>query len=572
MLSRRSFLVTSAGAAISPLAAQRALAQLIGRGAFEAIPPAPHIHKDAPFHYFVNTDESIFVDGVPFAPGMTGDFFATGDPDQHPHFPILGEWIGYGNDPPAPTESADVVVIGGGVSGLMSAYLLREHNPIVLEFSNHFGGAAQAEVWRGVPYSLGGAYVIEPDEPLASLYKELGIDQNVRISYGDPVEANGVIHENFYSGEGSPAEEAPAFAKFAALVQQMGEDYPSIPLLKDPKEREWVEYLDQMTFKEHIESEMGGPLPPLLEAAVQYYCYSSFCAGYEELSAASAWNFFAAEQFGQWVWPGGNATLANVLYERVLEATGRRNMRSQAVALDVRLNPGGAQVTYLDNQKNIRSIQAKKVVISAPKFVADKLLGDWVANNDQERLTAFSQLNYRAYAVANILLNVDVPDQFYDLFYLQDGEIPAEDKIDPSVWNRPLDAVSAGYPFKGLSDRSVLTVYWPMPFDGGRFLMLFEESFDYLTNTALPHIDYLMNVLGLDRSHIEQVRLTKWGHALPIARPNFIADGHAEAVRAPIEDTIYFVQQDNWALPAVENSLLDAYEYAPQIAAALNKP
>jgi len=36
-----------------------------------------------------------------------------------------------------------------------------------------------------------------------------------------------------------------------------------------------------------------------------------------------------------------------------------------------------------------------------------------------------------------------------------------------------------------------------------------------------------------------------------------------------MDDKIFFVQQDNWALPAVENALLDAYYYAPLIRAGL---
>lgn len=55
-----------------------------------------------------------------------------------------------------------------------------------------------------------------------------------------------------------------------------------------------------------------------------------------------------------------------------------------------------------------------------------------------------------------------------------------------------------------------------------------------------------------------QVRMTRWGHAMPIARPFLIALGVADRVRSTLGGNIHFVNQDNWALPAVENSLLDA--------------
>ena len=56
---------------------------------------------------------------------------------------------------------------------------------------------------------------------------------------------------------------------------------------------------------------------------------------------------------------------------------------------------------------------------------------------------------------------------------------------------------------------------------------------------------------------------------MPIARPGFIADGLAGLARRPIAETIYFVEQDNWALPAVETCLLEAETYSAEVAAGL---
>ena len=49
---------------------------------------------------------------------------------------------------------------------------------------------------------------------------------------------------------------------------------------------------------------------------------------------------------------------------------------------------------------------------------------------------------------------------------------------------------------------------------------------------------------------------------MPIHAQGLIADGTCEKVRRPtMDDRLFFVQQDNWALPAVENCLLDAKTY-----------
>lgn len=76
-------------------------------------------------------------------------------------------------------------------------------------------------------------------------------------------------------------------------------------------------------------------------------------------------------------------------------------------------------------------------------------------------------------------------------------------------------------------------------------------------------------MLGLPDSAVRQIRLTRWGHAMPLALPNFIAGGHADAIRRPIAGVIHFAGQDTFALPAVENTILEAKRVADDIESAL---
>lgn len=507
------------------------------------------------------------VEGTPFRREFTGDRF--GVPGQHPPFPSLGEWIGYGKAPPAPDTSADIVIVGGGLAGLCAAYLLREHRPLLLEHNSRFGGNSQGEVWRDLPYSLGGAYCIEPDEPLASLYKELGLDQVVRITPGppnsDPVEFNGKLIENFWYGAGQTPEVAAQFVAFADLVNQYADNYPDIPLTG--KNDQYVRALDRVTLKQDVEDHIG-PVPPILEALIQHYCWSSFGGGWQELSAAAGWNFLAAEQFGQWVFPGGTAQIAQRLWAGVRAASGHQSLRTEHVALDVRPLGNDYSVTFGMTDGSVRAVRARRVVMACPKFVCKAMMHP-LLEQDPGRLGAIEGMDYRAYVVANVLLNRGVPDTFYDAFFLEDGQTSGETIPEWREWHRPLDAVSAGWTLGGTSERAVLTLYWPLPFGTARGLLLGDQPFPHFAERLLAHIDPILAAVQARRSDIEQVRLTRWGHALPLAAPNFIADGHAERVRAPIDGRIFFVNQDNWALPAVETSLLEAFHWAPQIAAGL---
>jgi Glycosyl transferase family 4/NAD(P)-binding Rossmann-like domain len=53
---------------------------------------------------------------------------------------------------PKPKRKEDLVIIGGGMSGLMSAYLLRDKKPVILEQARRFGGNAKGEAWNGLNY------------------------------------------------------------------------------------------------------------------------------------------------------------------------------------------------------------------------------------------------------------------------------------------------------------------------------------------------------------------------------------------------------------------------------------
>jgi hypothetical protein len=56
---------------------------------------------------------------------------------------------------------------------------------------------------------------------------------------------------------------------------------------------------------------------------------------------------------------------------------------------------------------------------------------------------------------------------------------------------------------------------------------------------------------------------------MPVNSPGLMADGTIANLRRPFEGRVFFVNQDNWALPAVENSLLEAEHFVPQIVEGL---
>lgn len=503
---------------------------------------------------------STLVDGLPFAPWFTGDDF------ENTSIPFHATYQG---PIPEPTEDVDVAIIGGGLSGLCCAYQLRRHDIVLFELRDRFGGNAMGERWGPTPYSIGSAYVITPDRGsfLWRLYHELGIHRDRRESFPpDPMELGGVIRDDYWSGGGMSQAEQAAFSRYGEVVRFMADQgYPEIPLPDDAEGAAYVRELDSRNFPADLTQRMGMPLTPLLRAGVQSYFYSSFGADMEEVSAAAGWNFVAAEECGRWVFPGGNAGLARALWGGMdHERHGRRRvLRAGRAVVDVRKSGERVHVTWIEGSGQARSLRARYVVMANSKHIAKHMLHD-LAQGDAKR-EAMNQVETMAYLVANVLLDAPIERDFYDCFLIGDETFPA-DSAAFQANPQPVDMLRGDFARPNAGGRSVLSLYWPLPWHQARFTLITSDAWQRYAEMLVPRVRQALALLNVPESAIRQVRFTRWGHAMPLARPGIIADGIADELRRPFLDRIYFANQDNWALPAVENSLLDAHAVAREIA------
>ncbi len=562
MPTRRQVLSGGLAALSWGLLGQRALAA--GMPGLTASLPRPAawrpVGPGSPLAEIPRHPHSQLIAGLPFDTRFTGDSWRDPTIPFHSNAPV---------EPPEPSEVVDVVVVGGGISGLSTAWLLREHKPIVFDLRERFGGVAMGETWDGVPYSLGSAYVITPDEGsfLERFYKELGVDALRRESWPpDPVELGGEIVGDFWTGEGLPEDEQRALLAYRGAVRYMaGDGYPEIPLSDDPESAAWVLELDGFTFREDLERRMGMPLTPLLAAGVQAYFYSSFCAGIDEISAAAGWNFLAAEEFGRWVFPGGNGALVAALHERLAQLEGtteRPRLRPSCPVVDVRPSGDDVLVTWRHPDGGVYSVKARHVVMAGSKHIAKDIIHG-LPELDPEKWDAMRALGTGAYLVANVLLNGPIDSRFYDMFLVGDAGFPM-DSGDVATERPVIDVLRGDYAAPNHDGRSVLQLYWPLPFVSARGQLL-NEGYEPQAERLAPQLRETLALLGIEESRIEQIRLVRWGHGVPIARRGFILEGDADAMRRPIGGRIHFVNQDNWALPAVENSVLDAQATAAMI-------
>tara|TARA_R110000868_G_scaffold119469_2_gene316892 strand:+ start:213375 stop:215147 length:1773 start_codon:yes stop_codon:yes gene_type:complete len=512
----------------------------------------------------------VVVDGFKFKSWFEGD-------DFHEDIPFHTKQNNFpGGKPPAPTEEVEVAVVGGGISGLTAAYALRDFNPVVFELHDRFGGNAQGGTINGSRYSLGSAYIITPDEgsTLDNLYRELGFYDVVKTdAIPAPVEIDGVINDDIWTGLGVPKADIPAYKAYANLVAQYADDYPDIPFPE-----QWMIDLDQISLRQHIEEyvlkETGLAVPAALAAAVQAYCYSSFSGGWEEISATLGWNFLAAEEFGRWVLPGGNAWIAEKLWEGIhpldrKDPSHAPHLRSNQRVVDLRVQPDGRSLlTWVDSDGEFTSMLAKQVVMACPKNIARAMIPD-LEQDEPDRYRAM-RLSRRAYMVANVVLDCPVPDGFYDIFLLDNpSEFPMTTHDASNFWQYT-DVTNGSYapgPHTPSIPRTngILNLFWPLPYENARFDLILHDPINTYATALASKLRSTLKLVGLTESNVQEIRFARWGHALPLARIGFLSEGIPALIRAPYRENVHFANQDNWALPAIENSMLDALEVAETI-------
>ncbi len=480
---------------------------------------------------------------------------------------------GTGGAVPEPTETNPVVIIGGGMSGLMSAYQMKKYVPIVLESSDRFGGHSRGESWRGIDYSIGAAYVTAPKEgsPLDQLYRDLDLYRRMKAApEREPVVLKGKLIQNFFKGETSPEVEAQSaiLDKYFTdvLGNRNGEVFPVLPP-ENEAQLKLVKELDRLSFRDHIKKVLvADSIHPHLETWFEHYCWSVFGCSFRELSAAIGVNQLAGE-FGKiLVPPGGNAFIAENLLMRLKKNIGSDRLRARSVVFQVKSMDNGVWVTY-ERDGQMKTILAEAVVFACPKFVVRKIFHDL----EPEREKAIRRIRYNSYLVANVFLNQRQPEGFYDLYLLSEGKVDPRDIQASSERHRVTDVINGTY-VKSDGKNGILTLYRPFPYLAGRaqvyssgsFFKYRKEVIDQLENEILP-------ALGIPKTAVSGIRLARWGHPLPVALTGMIRNGTMEALHKPFKDKIYFINQDNWLNPCIEQAFGEVMKWTPQLVKVLEQ-
>ncbi len=345
-------------------------------------------------------------------------------------------------------EHYDLAIVGAGFAGVTAAYTYLKEKPDarVLIFDNHpvFGGEARHNEFEvdgyrlwGPQGSTGAVWPLEDAKKIgmySHLWEEIGMP--MKLEWQEAINSDLKIpHDNYtpmhiawektdlgWFHDGHPMAVNPWSNRFkdVPIDDQTKQDLIWMELYRQPPEREdWDRWLDSMTYKEFMKSEMGIDNPAIDEYLNPFAAAMGCGLGTDAISAYQAFNFIqpGVNQYGRYFgiadptdyvhlasFPGGNTGILRAIVRKIIpdvfgEATTMTDIISNPIsweALDrpnqparMRLNSlvvnvhhdGPADsasmvnVTHL-NGGEMKKVTADRVIMAGQQHVNKRVVAD----------------------------------------------------------------------------------------------------------------------------------------------------------------------------------------------------
>lgn len=347
----------------------------------------------------------------------------------------------------------DTVIIGGGISGLTSAFHLQDKNIVLLEAEEYFGGRTVSGEHNGWSYTKGTEYLSKPYGTFKRMLTELNL-KAVEI----PSPMDQIWHEGkLYSGDNGRlqllAEKGglTELNKFLSILANITNSYAEVP---DFDQESRIAYLDRLTCKEWFDQLQ---LPNIYSEIYNVTFRGLFGANINEVSAMGAFPEIAFdfigldypvtkeflqknkdernESSGAYSFPNGITDVINALVGRL----GDKIMASAKVTGVKKTADGLYNVEYTSNG-DTQTIKTRSVIFATPMPVTQRI-GSQVLTQYQQHL--IDQVPYGPYVTAALFSDEPIFTDAFDLA-LPDGLLPTD--VYDSTWiQRKLGESHKGY-------------------------------------------------------------------------------------------------------------------------------
>jgi protoporphyrinogen oxidase len=429
--------------------------------------------------------------------------------------------------PEKPNKVADFVIVGGGIGGLSAAYYLNDENFLLLEQYDELGGQSRGGSYRGIDYSYGPAYVGLVDGIYGELYEKLGIKpEKLR-------EADNAFYWNSKWWQALNSTEKDELRRhFKALNAACAPAIDQLPREDTPEAMSaaGLAAFDTMRFSQTLTG-FSKEFVALLDSV----CRSACCGSTGMLSAAAGYYLTEDLRSTNYCFKGGNPAIARGLVSK-LRAGGDSRLQSGAFVWRIQLKENGANVFYSTSDGQTFNVECKHVIVATPPMVAWRQF----ANLSDKMRILLMPFKYGSYLVANMLLSKKTFKGAYDNFVGGGFSIS-----DFTLAETPYEIAGSSR-----DEASVLTVYQPWePGSAGRAL-LYQGDRKALSGVIHDEMEQLVGHLN---DHLEEIVLTRWGHAMPIVTSGYYAQ--MLKIQHAYDGPYSFAHSSTQGLPSAEAAI-----------------
>lgn len=292
--------------------------------------------------------------------------------------------------------------------------------------------------------------------------------------------------------------------------------------------------LDSMLFSELVSgSSFSEKFPFLLDNVLKTVTNGT----QNQISALAGLCTVAGLQKDYYMFEGGNSAITKALVTTLNKSGPESRMTRGAFVWKVDFSDSGAQVLYSTADGALHNVACKHVIFATPPMVAWRQ-----APGMSDRMKAnLMPFKYGAYFVANCLLDRPIFEEAATNWLAMQNGI-----CDLVIAERAYK--NGKSPDNGRG--SVLTLLHPFePGSAGRSLLLRGDRQKFADNTC----EQMSQLIEGLQKHLQEVVLTRWGHAMVLPAPNHFA--RLRKIIAAYDGPYTFAHNSTQGLPSTQSAI-----------------